>query len=191
MKADKNFTKPAVSLEQLLRLKRAEKPEEVFWDRFDRELHGRMLRTLVNSETKSMGWSRWLRMRWLQAGAVAACAVLLALVAVDLRTQEQAGTVSPSAVALQPQLPDVSRQTASPAVAASAIAAEAEAMVERTDFGIGRVASAKPQSELSFSRDFGANSVRVAVASSIDSYRMDYASDSVFGSQSARGRLVY
>jgi hypothetical protein len=191
MKADKNSTNQTITLEQLLRLKRTEKPAEVFWDRFDSELHGRMLRTLVNSQTKSMGWSRWLRMRWLHAGAAAACVVLFAVFAVDLHWQDEVVTTSPTVVALQSGLPEVSQQAATLADSASAIEAESEAMVERTDFGIGQVASAKPHSEASFIRDFGANSVRVAVATPIDSYRMDYASDSVFGTQSTRGRLVY
>jgi hypothetical protein len=191
MKADKNSTNQTITLEQLLRLKRAEKPEDAFWDRFDSELHGRMLRTLVNSDSKSTGLIRWLRMRWLQAGAVAACVVLFAVFAVDLHWQEQVGTDNPTVVALEPGLPEVSQPTASLSASASTTAVESETTVERTDFGIGRVASAKPLSEASFSRDFGANSVRVAMAAPIDSYRMDYASDSVFAAQSARGRLVY
>jgi len=41
-----NARQKKVKVEDLLRLKRAEKPNEAFWGDFDRELHQRMLRTL-------------------------------------------------------------------------------------------------------------------------------------------------
>ena len=38
-----------VTLEKLLRVKRAERPEREFWDRFDRELHQKQLSALVQA----------------------------------------------------------------------------------------------------------------------------------------------
>lgn len=41
---------PQPQVEALLRMKRSEKPDAQFWQRFDAELHQRMLRTLVQKE---------------------------------------------------------------------------------------------------------------------------------------------
>ena len=41
---------PKPQLEALLHLKRSEKPDAQFWERFDSELHQRMLQTLVKKE---------------------------------------------------------------------------------------------------------------------------------------------
>jgi hypothetical protein len=190
MESHKNPPETQVTVEQLLRLKRAEKPEAEFWERFDRELHGRMLRTLVNGESKPAGWSRWLRMRWLQAGAVAACVAMVAVFALELELLDS-GVAATSVAAYQADRVEVADVSTAPEIVVAVDETTTAVAVERTDFGIGRVASAKPASEASFSRDFGANAVRVAAAMPVDTYRMDYASDTVFGGQSARGRLVY
>ena len=39
-----------IDLDQLLRLKRSERPDDAFWSQFDRELHQRMLQTLVKRD---------------------------------------------------------------------------------------------------------------------------------------------
>ena len=39
-----------INLEDLLRLKRSERPSDQFWNEFDRELHQRMLQTLVKKD---------------------------------------------------------------------------------------------------------------------------------------------
>ena len=49
-------------LEALLRLKRSENPDAQFWERFDAELHQRMLRTLVQKEP----WYRQLYYAFLR-----------------------------------------------------------------------------------------------------------------------------
>ena len=46
----KDLTKKDLQLEELLRFKRAERPDEAYWNRFDRELHQRMLQTLVKKD---------------------------------------------------------------------------------------------------------------------------------------------
>lgn len=48
MQDNHSSKKSSVTLEQLLHLKRAERPDERFWDEFDRELHRRQLATAVN-----------------------------------------------------------------------------------------------------------------------------------------------
>ena len=44
---NQDHRRPPVTLEQLLRLKRAEQPSEEFWNRFERELHQKQLAALV------------------------------------------------------------------------------------------------------------------------------------------------
>jgi hypothetical protein len=68
-----------VKVEELLRLKRAERPGEVFWNTFDRELHQRMLQTLVKKDPWYVQVLRGVSGRIAQTAAVGAAAVFLAL----------------------------------------------------------------------------------------------------------------
>ncbi len=66
---------PKVSLEQLLRLKRHERPAPEYWARFDRELRERALRVLVQPAPWYAQWSRLLVSRaapWAMLGATSA-----------------------------------------------------------------------------------------------------------------------
>jgi hypothetical protein len=70
---------PKVTLEDLLRLKRHERPGAEYWERFDRELRARALRSFVQPEPLLARWSRALRSGitpWATAG-VAALAMLV------------------------------------------------------------------------------------------------------------------
>ena len=71
--------KKEVKVEDLLRLKRAERPDEVFWNTFDRELHQRMLLTLVKKDPWYVQVLRGVSGRIAQTAAVGAAAVFLAL----------------------------------------------------------------------------------------------------------------
>ncbi|MGA2052588.1 MAG: hypothetical protein ABSH19_04675 [Opitutales bacterium] len=65
---------PKISLEELLRLKRHERPAAEFWPRFEGELRGRMLRAFVQPEPWVTRWSRALVAQatpWMTAGATA------------------------------------------------------------------------------------------------------------------------
>lgn len=68
-----NPDRPKVSIEELLRLKRAERPPEDFWARFDAELRAKQLAALVEKPS----WAGVLRARFarlaLPLGAAAAC----------------------------------------------------------------------------------------------------------------------
>ena len=74
--------KKEVKVEDLLRLKRAERPDEVFWDTFDRELHQRMLQTLVKKDPWHVQVLRGVSGRIAQSAAVGVAAVLLAMMVV-------------------------------------------------------------------------------------------------------------
>ena len=74
-----NSHEKEVKVEDLLRLKRAERPSEVFWNTFDRELHQRMLQTLVKKDPWHVQVLRGVSGRIAQTAAVGAAAVFLAL----------------------------------------------------------------------------------------------------------------
>ena len=71
-----------MKVEDLLRLKRAERPGEVFWNTFDRELHQRMLQTLVKKDPWHVQVLRGVSGRIAQSAAVGVAAVLLAMMVV-------------------------------------------------------------------------------------------------------------
>ena len=75
----KNSHEKEVKVEDLLRLKRAERPGEVFWNTFDRELHQRMLQTLVKKDPWYVQVLRGVSGRIAQTATVGAAAVFLAL----------------------------------------------------------------------------------------------------------------
>jgi len=72
--------KPKVTLEDLLRLKRHERPPTEYWARFDRELNERVWRALAEPGESGTGmFFGWLgrRTRWLSLGAVSALALAI------------------------------------------------------------------------------------------------------------------
>lgn len=75
----KNSHEKEVKIEDLLRLKRAERPGKVFWNTFDRELHQRMLQTLVKKDPWYVQVLRGVSGRIAQTAAVGAAAAFLAL----------------------------------------------------------------------------------------------------------------
>lgn len=81
--ADKNNAHDKeVQVEDLLRLKRAERPSEAFWNTFDRELHQRMLQTLVKKDPWYVQALRGISGRIAQTAAVGAAAAFLAIMIV-------------------------------------------------------------------------------------------------------------
>lgn len=82
------------TIEELLRFKKAERPDEAFWDRFDRDLHQRMMQTLVKKEPWPTQLLRALSGRLAQGTAVAAALVLIAMMVVRpaLVPQQGSGT---------------------------------------------------------------------------------------------------
>jgi hypothetical protein len=71
-----------VSLEELLRFKRAERPDEAFWEQFDSELHERMMQTLVKKDSWLVQVMRGLTGKIAQTTTVATGAALLALMVI-------------------------------------------------------------------------------------------------------------
>jgi hypothetical protein len=77
-----NAREKEIKVEDLLRLKRAERPDANFWNTFDRELHQRMLQTLVKKDPWYVQVLRAVSGRIAQTTAIGAAAACLALVLV-------------------------------------------------------------------------------------------------------------
>jgi hypothetical protein len=102
-----------ISLEQLIQLKRAERPPASFWDDFDQELHRRQLAALVNVEPWYRRAGRALaaiarRLAPAGAGATALALAVLALLRVDplQRIASDAGPASADAEGMIIHLPE-------------------------------------------------------------------------------------
>lgn len=69
------------TLEQLLRVKRAESPDDDFWKRFDRDLEKKIVRSVVARQPWPFAALRWCRGHAVAIGfAAGACMLLLSLV---------------------------------------------------------------------------------------------------------------
>jgi len=67
-----------VTLEALLRLKRAERPPAEFWDGFEERLHGRILReVMAEPRQERVAWRLRARPFWLAAPLAAALALMI------------------------------------------------------------------------------------------------------------------
>ena len=77
-----NAHEKEVKVEDLLRLKRAERPSEAFWNTFDRELHQRMLQTLVKKDPWYVQVLHGISGRIAQIAAVGAAAAFLTIMVV-------------------------------------------------------------------------------------------------------------
>ena len=71
-----------VSLEELLRFKKSERPDETFWSEFDQQLHQRMMRTLVKKEPWPVQVMRALSGKLAQTTAIGAAAAVLAMMVI-------------------------------------------------------------------------------------------------------------
>lgn len=88
-------TNSEIKVEELLRLKRHEQPSDAFWSQFDRELHQRMLHTLVKKDPIYVQILRGLTGRAAQTVGLAGAAAAFAFVAV---TQTAEISTAPSGV---------------------------------------------------------------------------------------------
>ena len=85
---NQDHRRPPVTLEQLLRLKRAEQPSEEFWHRFERELHQKQLAALVEKRPWWHSVPQFLSRRtYLPLGATAILAFTLVSVKFYAPTQ--------------------------------------------------------------------------------------------------------
>ena len=130
---NQDHRRPPVTLEQLLRLKRAEQPSEEFWNRFERELHQKQLAALVE---RRPWWHRipqfLARRTYLPIGVTAILAFTLVSVKFYAPTQlarvdepARPTSIAPGHVAPASAHPELAALSAPTGVAVSETSAEA------------------------------------------------------------------
>lgn len=169
-----------VSLEELLRFKRAERPDEAFWDKFDSELHQRMMQTLVKKDPWPVQLLRGLSGKIAQTTAIAAAAAVLALMVV--RPAFVVSDYSP-----QPPLAEVSIEA--PVVAVEeAVSGIDSSLLAEADYEIDVLSVDATIEGAAVTQDFGLDHIEVA---SYD--KSAYSADSALAGFASTGvaSLVY
>ena len=164
-----NEPQTEINLEDLLRLKRSERPSDEFWSDFDRELHQRMLQTLVKKDPWYLQVIRGLSGRMAQSAGIAAAAAMVAML-----------VVRPVFIGTAPSGVSVAENAAVESVAAPVEVAmselsysEATSSASARDYGIDVISAGETSRDAGFKRDFGMESIQLAsydtVAYSTDS----------------------
>lgn len=174
-----NARQKEVKVEDLLRLKRAERPDDAFWNTFDRELHQRMLQTLVKKDPWYVQLLRGVSGRIAQTTAVGAAAAFLAMMVVRPAFVE---TTQPTTGASFAQQEVETISSAPVEVAMSDFDAEFA-----SDYQIEAISGVASMSELGYTQEYALDTIEVAAYDST-AYVMDTAS---FASTGLATGLVY
>jgi negative regulator of sigma E activity len=142
-----------ISVEDLLRLKRSERPSDQFWNEFDRELHQRMLQTLVKKDPWYLQVVRGFSGRILQSTAIAAAAAVVAMVVVRPAFQP-----TRAVHVAQASVPETVGAPVEVAVTELSLA-EATSL---PDYQTDVISAEETSSDVNFVRDFGMDSMQVA-----------------------------
>ena len=145
-----------INLEDLLRLKRSERPSDQFWNEFDRELHQRMLQTLVKKDPWYLQLIRVFSGRILQSTAVAAAACLIAIIVVRPAFRS---TMRPTTVASTQAPADDLRGAAVEVAMTELTLAEATSL---PNYDMDVISAEATSSDVNFVRDLGMEQMRVA-----------------------------
>ena len=171
-----------IKLENLLRLKRFERPSDQFWNEFDRELHQRMLQTLVKKDPWYLQVMHVFSGRILQSTAIAVAAVLVAMIVVRPAFQS---TKLPIAVA---QAPADDEFNASIAIAMTELTLAEATSLPNYDSDV--ISAEATSDEVNFVRDFGMEQMRVA-SYDATAYSTDSAQARVAFASAGVASLVY
>ena len=183
-----------IKIEDLLRLKRSERPDDAFWSDFDRELHHRMLQTLVKKEPWYLQLARGVSGRIPQAAALAAVAAVAMLLVVRpaiLGTATNVASVANLAMVADqapgpeshdladlPQVAAADRPQPEPATQLAQAVRPAQAARSaadyRVDARIDAISAREAVGASGFEHDFGMDVIQVA------SNDADYSADSAF-----------
>ena len=176
-----NSHEKEVKVEDLLRLKRAERPGEVFWNTFDRELHQRMLQTLVKKDPWYVQVLRGVSGRIAQTAAVGAAAVFLALMVMRPALVDST-RANGAYLALQNNALDL--VNSAPSVAAAISDLDSNLI---PDYQIEAISADSSGSDLGYTQDYLHDRIEVT-AYDRAAYIVDTAS---FASTSVAAGLVY
>ena len=158
-----------INIEDLLRLKRAERPSDEFWSDFDRDLHQRMLQTLVKQDPWYLQMLRGLTGRMGQSVGIAVAAALVAMLVVRpvfVGTAPAGVSVADSAA--------VESAAAPVAVAMAELTySEATSSASAHDYAHDVISADEAIQDAGYTRDFGMERIQMAsydaVAYSADS----------------------
>jgi len=173
-----------INLEDLLRLKRSERPSDQFWNEFDSELHQRMLQTLVKKDPWYLQVIRVFSGRILQSAAVAAAAVLVAMIVVRPAFRS---SVLPTSVA-DAQAPAFDVLGAPVEVAMTELTLAEATSLPNYDTDV--ISAEATSSDVNFVRDFGMEQMRVA-SYDASAYSTDSAQARVAFASAGVASLVY
>jgi hypothetical protein len=174
-----NARNKEVNVEDLLRLKRLERPNDAFWNKFDGELHQRMLQTLVKKDPWYVQLLRGVSGRIAQTTAVGAAAAFLAMMVVRPAFVETSLSDTGNSYAQQ-QVETIS-------------STPVEVMMSEFDTGLAPdyqiedISGVVSTSEFGYSQVYALDTIEVATYDS-NAYVMDTAS---FASTSLATGLVY
>jgi len=184
-----------INLEDLLRLKRSERPSEAFWNDFDRDLHQRMLQTLVKKDPWYIQLMRGFSGRIGQSVAVAAAAAVVAMVVVRPAFQPVAAPESfaaaPAPVVEVTPAPAVEIVSAPVEVAVAQLSlAEIADLNSAADYHADIISVDGAANDVNFVRDFGLESMQVA-SYEASAYSVDTANARVSFASTGVASLVY
>lgn len=183
MQEPKTDSQKIVKLEDLLRLKRAERPDQAFWGQFDRELHQRMMQTLVKKDPVHLQIWRTLSARLTQSIGVAAAACLMAFLVVRPAFIGSGSSEVNLAMAESSQM----SQVASIEIPMSEM--DVSALDATRDYSIQGISASVVSKDATFTRDFGTDGIVMAMDA-------DYSSDVAqarpsFGNTGVAATLIY
>lgn len=116
--------KTPVTLEDLLRLKRAEKPDAAFWAQFEQEFRAKQLAAAVERRRWWFSLPRFMP-QWVRLSVPVGATAVLALTFVSLREQAPSVSSTDTSVAFEPvateQVPEVAVAAVEPASAVGAV----------------------------------------------------------------------
>ncbi|MEM8867254.1 MAG: hypothetical protein AAGC73_03210 [Verrucomicrobiota bacterium] len=162
MPQDPNHSPEKIDLDELLRLKRSERPSEPVWEQFDRELHQRMLQTLMKKEPWYLQVFRALTGRAAQGGFAAVAAVFAVIM------------VGRTAFIASGPMPDTQLAQADVAVETSQMVAASEFLTVTStdlidaeimatpDYAIETYSAVDVAAGAGFMRDFGMDRIETA-----------------------------
>lgn len=142
-----------VSLEELLRLKRAERPEQDFWKEFDSELHHRMMQTLVKKDPWTVQLMRGLSGKFAQTAVIAGAAGILALMVIRPAFNGSTDQSHPALTRVDVQQADISEET---------VEDPSRATMADADYGMEVVSTAGGEGENAVTEDYGLDHIGVA-----------------------------
>lgn len=158
-----------INVEDLLRLKRSERPSEDFWSDFDRDLHQRMLQTLVKQDPWYARILAGLTGPMAQSIGVAVAAVLVAMLVVRPVFVRPVATD----MSVAKSFPDDVRALSAQVAQVGLPNAEENTTVNSSDYQIEVISAGTAVLDAGYTREFALETMQVA---SYDA--MAYAADS-------------